>query len=371
MDLTGIPIRKMILKEEYGKRLPEKSLMKASSDAHAKRKPRPCGLTIHPSIGCINQCIYCYIQDMGYNFNEITPYGLSGPELAYALLSNPYYMPTINGTYLAFGSITEPFNKKILKKTIEYLKAVEGLGNPTQFSTKEYIDEETARSISRIKIPISPLITIITIHNKEKLELKAPEIDLRFKTIRNLRREGLKPIIFMRPIIPGITDREAEEIIDEGKRAGAIGIVVGNLRVTPKILERMKNLGINEILMMMSKNEHKRRQAYMNMKRVKDEIIEMAREKGMQAFPSSCCANAYTSETTCINLCKNSIRKVPEVKEDEIRKIINTIVMKKVESILIEDQNIKIMMSQNTTNREKNVLKYNLQVILRRRIKII
>ncbi|MEM3394204.1 MAG: radical SAM protein, partial [Candidatus Methanomethylicia archaeon] len=130
MELSTIPLRKIILKEKYENRLPEKSIIKASSDQHT------------------NQCIYCYIQDMGFNFKRITPYGLNGLELAYALLSNPYYMPTMYGTYLAIGSVTEPFHELVVNKTIEYLRAIEELENPVQFSTKEYIDEETAKKIA-------------------------------------------------------------------------------------------------------------------------------------------------------------------------------------------------------------------------------
>jgi len=371
MGLSSIPIIKIMLKENYKKKLPEKSIIKASSDYHAKRKPRPCGLTIHPAIGCTNQCIYCYIQDMGFNFRSIKPYGLNGLELAYALLSNPYYMPTINGTYLAIGSITEPFHEKIAEKTIEYLKAMEELGNPVQFSTKEYIDEETAKMIAKIKLPISPLITIVTIEKRKILEPNAREIDLRLKTIKNLRSEKLKPMVFIRPIIPGITDVEAEEIINEAKRAGAVGVVVGGMRITSTIIRRMKSAGL-ELKGITNVDEKSlgKRQIQIKTGELKQYIMRIAEEKGLKAFPSACCANAYVSETTCINLCKKAIRKIPETSVEEVDKIVRTITGKKTRDILLDKDSVRILMEEKLSRKESEILKYNLKTLLRRTVNI-
>lgn len=362
-----------MLKEKYKNRLSEKSIIKASSDQHSKRKPRPCGLTIHPAIGCTNQCIYCYIQDMGFNFKRITPYGLNGLELVYALLSNPYYMPTINGTYLAIGSVTEPFHELVVNKTIEYLRAIEELENPVQFSTKEYIDEETAKKIAKIKLSINPLITIVTIEKKSILEPNAKEIDLRLKTIRNLKSEGLKPMVFIRPIIPGITDVEAEEIINEAKRAGAVGIVAGNMRITSTIIKRMKNAGLNlkGVIRWVDEEVLGRKQIYVKMKEdIKGYIIKIAEEKGLKAFKSSCCANAYVSGTICINLCKKSIGNIPKTSIKEVEKIIKTIIGKKPKDIILNENNVRILMEEKLTRRESEILKYNLKILLRRTISI-
>ncbi|MCS7096979.1 MAG: radical SAM protein [Candidatus Methanomethylicia archaeon] len=374
MNILDIPLRKMMLKEEFRRRLPEKSIVKAAADLHAKRKPRPCGLTIHPAIGCTNQCVYCYIQDMGFPFNKITPYGLSGPELAHALLSNPYYMPTINGTYLAIGSITEPFHKIAINKTMEYLKALEELGNPTQFSTKEYINEEIAKRIAKIKVPISPLITIVTIQKKDILEPNAPDIDLRLKTIRNLRIGGLKPIIFIRPILPGVTDKEAEDIIVEAKNAGAVGAVVGGFRVTTNIIKRLSKSGVDLKIVVKTtdkKDLGKRKQVSVESKELKNLIMEIVKEKGLKAFSSSCCANAYISETTCINLCKDAIRNIPRVNIDDVNKLVKMIIGKKVKDVVINDKYMRILMEERLTAKMRKTLKYNLKTIFRRRVDIL
>ena len=137
LSFREVVASKILLKDSLERRLSLTSIERARLDFHAKRRPRPCGLTIHSCIGCPNQCAYCYIQDIGFDFIEAKPYGLNGDELSLALLYNPWFMPRRVGTFLAFGSIADPFNPKCVDKSIEYFMKVHALlGNPCQFSTK-------------------------------------------------------------------------------------------------------------------------------------------------------------------------------------------------------------------------------------------
>jgi len=124
--------------------LSEREIEVARRDPHAKRPPRPCGITIHPGIGCPYACRYCYVYDMGFT-QEVKPSQPNGLQLVYALLANKYFIPGARGSYLAIGSVTEPFHPLLKNKTLEYIEAIyRFLGNPTQFSTKQYIDPLTA-----------------------------------------------------------------------------------------------------------------------------------------------------------------------------------------------------------------------------------
>jgi len=121
---------------ELKSKLPQSSIDRARGNAYSKRRPKPCGLTIHPGIGCALGCLYCYLQDMGLG-KCVELSLLSGEELVVSLLLNPRFVPGRYGTFLAFGSICEPFHHEISGKTIEYLDAIDRwLGNPCQISTK-------------------------------------------------------------------------------------------------------------------------------------------------------------------------------------------------------------------------------------------
>ncbi|MGC8953917.1 MAG: radical SAM protein [Desulfurococcus sp.] len=274
-------------------------------DPHSKRAPRPCGLTIHTGIGCTMGCSYCYIGDMGFPTNSIKPYPLSGVQLVYALLNNKYFLPGERGTLIAIGSVTEPFHPAVLVKTLEYIWAVKKyLGNYIQFSTKAYISMNTALKVAAIDPGISPLITLVSINYSSELERNAPRPEIRLESIRNLREAGLKPVLFLRPIIPGITDKEYVEIIDKAAEYGAVGVVAGGLRVTPRIISNLKEAGadIREIERRLRIPLEKMREGVqynIDVADIKKNIAAYTRRKGLKYFPLACMANIYSHGESC------------------------------------------------------------------------
>ncbi|MHA1470633.1 MAG: hypothetical protein ACTSSP_08760, partial [Candidatus Asgardarchaeia archaeon] len=99
-------------------------LRKIKRDAHTKRIPIACGITVHMGFHCPFNCVYCYIEEMGFKFKETEPYPLSGKELALALLYNPSFVPGRNGTFIALGSIVDPFYPTVKEKTFEFIKTI-------------------------------------------------------------------------------------------------------------------------------------------------------------------------------------------------------------------------------------------------------
>ena len=289
---------------ELSRKIGEKGILRVKRDSHAKRKPRPCGLTVHPGIGCDARCVYCYIQDLGFEFTRIRPYPLSGEELALALLFNQYFKAGKDGTFLAFGSVTEPLHLVCLERTMEYLEAVNRYpGNPCQFSTKRRAPREFINFLKKLKICINPLITVVTLEKAEVLEPRAPPPAERFEFMRELKRAGLKPVLFLRPLIPGVVDDELEDIVEEARRAGAMGVVAGALRASTLILARMERAGVDtgEIRRRIRGKEGKF--LSVNCSDLKRTVRILAEEKGLIFFNSACCACAYTAGVVCMGRC--------------------------------------------------------------------
>lgn len=287
------------LRRELESRLSPRERKEALMDSHARREPRMCGLTVHPGRGCSFGCRYCYIEDMGFT-GPPTVSNLSGLQLAYALLSNPYFLPSREGTLLAFGSVTEPFLPKVRERTLEYLRTVrELLGNPAQVSTKCYLNQEDSFKLVEADPGLSVLVTIPTMDRASEVEPLAPKPELRFLTMRNLSRL-VHVALFLRPLIPGIAEEEGPRILEIAKESGARGVVFGTLRVTPRIMERMRGIGIRHLEDLLSdRNLRSGRQVPIDASLTKSLLTRMAAGLGLRVFPAACSANIEAHSLGC------------------------------------------------------------------------
>ena len=250
---------------------------------------------------------------MGFSFSRPEPYPLSGYGIAYALLNNRHFIPGRDGSLIAIGSVSEPFHPLLVKRTVEFLEAADRfLRNPTQFSTKQFIDEGLAGRMASLKLPINPLITIVTVEKLGVLEPRAPPLEVRLKTIENLSNAGLKPMVFVRPIIPGVTDVEARVIGELAASHGAVGAVIGTLRVTRRIIERLsKVMDVGPILRRLKRTPRPGEQLAIRGADLKMRVREELERAGLKVFDQACVANAYNAQTypACyrMNRCRNCI----------------------------------------------------------------
>lgn len=289
------------LKKELINNADSFSIEKALSNSLSRRKPRPCGFTIHTGYGCSFKCTYCYISDMGFPWS-ISKYPLNGYEVVYALLSNPYFIPGRDGSLIALGSVTEPFHPLTIDTTMNYIdKIARYLKNPIQFSTKMYIDQSIASDLKNMDPGISPLVTIITLKNYRLLEPYTPPPEKRFETISVLKMSGFKPFLFLRPIIPGLIENEYSIIIDKSVEYGAVGVVTGSLRVTSNILNKLvdKGLDVSEIIKRLPRKPRGREQISIDTSDLKNMITKYAKQYKLIVFPEACMANLYTHGYCC------------------------------------------------------------------------
>jgi DNA repair photolyase len=320
---------------------------RARSDPHARRSPRPCGITVHPGIGCVYKCRYCYVYDMGFSDN-VVPYPLTGLQLIYALLVNEHFIPGPTGTYIAIGSVTEPLHPALREKTLEYIECMyKYLGNPVQISTKVYVDKPTAEKLANLsRRKLSPLVTVVTLKAHRELEPLHVSPERRLEGVKNLREAGLKPFLFLRPIIPGLTEHEYREIVDLAVEHGAVGVVLGSLRVTKRIISNLKESGVDvkEILKRLSVPVEKMKpgvQYDVYTSDIKREISRYAAKRGLIPYPSACMANLYTHGLTCWRMCslqEASSCKLERPSRLEVEEIVSRLGGKLVELQLAKDR---------------------------------
>ncbi len=300
MRLSELLKEKLSVREELASKLDRMERKEALDDGHAHREPIPCGLTVHPGRGCTYACIYCYVEDMGVP-RRPEPSRLSGLQLAYAIASNPYTLLGKGGTFLAFGSVTEPFLPAIKGRTLEYLEAISRyLRNPTQFSTKAYLSEEDAERISSLDPSVSALVTIPALRWAGRLEPKAPSPELRFRTLSNLLQRGIHASLFLRPLIPGVSEADGTLILNRAASLGVKGVVLGALRVTLRILRKLEALGLEDLVdRMVREPKSPNDQVPLNTGDLKRMLSSRARVLGLKVFPSACSANVDAHDLGC------------------------------------------------------------------------
>ncbi|RLG02965.1 MAG: radical SAM protein [Thaumarchaeota archaeon] len=302
LDLEEEYERKLELAERLRSMLSPEEAREAEKDPHSFRLPRPCGLTVHTGVGCSFGCLYCYIRDMGFPSTP-TPYPLTGAQLAYSIAVNPAAAMGLNGTLLAFGSVTEPFMRETRERAFEYLSAVSKfLGNPIQLSTKARLLSEDMARLKELVPRGSILVTIVTLSFSRLLEPGAPTPEERFETLREMVKLGLHVALFLRPILPGLAESEFEEILEAAKDAGVRGVVLGSLRITRGIIERLRRAGyphLDEILSRVPREPEGSAQVTIRGADLKEKVREIARELGLKVYPAACSASIDSHELGC------------------------------------------------------------------------
>ncbi len=330
--------------------------------SYAKRKPRPCGLTIHPVIGCPFDCSYCYIRDMDIGF-EPKIAEINGNELVKEIIRNPFFVRGKMGVFLAIGSLSEPLLPgRVLKKTIDFILSLKTLGNPIQISTKCLIPENPAFR------GINVLVTVVTLEKYKQIEKGAPSPLERMESAKIAFSIEAIPTLFVRPIIPGVTDIEMEEILDEAKRAGFRSVVFGTLRVTNSTISRLKKAGIDVEPILKRVKTLNNSQRYIRGEDLKEFAMQMAREKGLIALGSACCANALAHGVPCMDvrwiwgkctLCPNKCKeKVPS--EEEVFELLKEMGLKGI----VEGH--LILLAKESYKSLKYSERYRLEILTRR-----
>jgi DNA repair photolyase len=369
--IKALELKDRLLKD-LGSVLDDSSKGRALRDSHVRRRPRPCGITIHTGIGCPFKCSYCYIYSMGFP-DKILKYPLSVPELVYAIISNPYFIPGNDGTLLALGSVTEPLHPIVVHYTIELLKYIHRhTRNPVQLATKVPVSQSISSLLREASPSISILVTIVTLKYDSVLEPHAPPAYSRLESLSTLVDGGLHTSLFLRPIIPGVTDFEIKDILMETMKRGVNNVVFGSLRINKDIINRLRDVDIdlyNNILRYVDFDIPEKKQVYLKTGDLKSKMMEAAKEMHFRVFPSACAANMDSVGLSCY-MCKfgpcGDIRRLLQIDEDDVVEFIEFFNLR-CEDVDVNESYIRIRLgSPYRKGVDINVLRYYLSIISKR-----
>ncbi len=229
--------------------LPVRSMLNRCDSARV-----PFEWTINPYRGCEFACAYCYAR-YTHEYMELDgaeferkifvkqqPGFLLARDLNRKGPSAGSFAGARGAEHIAIGTATDPYQPAetefgVTRACLEELAKRAGLSlSITTKSNQVLRDIELLKRIAaRSALYINLTVTTLRPRLARLLEPRAPQPDLRLAAVRELRAAGLSAGVFLSPLLPGITDGEAEmeAIAAAAREAGALWFSSGVLFLMP------------------------------------------------------------------------------------------------------------------------------------------
>jgi len=180
----------------------------------------PFTWTVNPYRGCEFGCRYCYARyTHEYLELDATEFEtkIYAKQNAGDLIARDLAEKLDPAESIAIGTATDPYQPAesefgVTRSILEKMAGRSGLSlSITTKSDRIVRDLDLLRRISeRSSLSINVTVTTLRPRLARLLEPRAPRPDLRLAAIRRLREAGLAVGVFAMPVLPGLTDREAD-----------------------------------------------------------------------------------------------------------------------------------------------------------------
>ena len=187
--------------------------------------------SINPYRGCEHGCIYCYARpshaylnhSAGLDFETQLYAKTNAVELLRAELGKRSYRPTV----INFGANTDPYQpiereRRITRGLIEVLAEAR---HPFTLITKNALVERDIDLLAPMasEALVQVFISVTSLDNRlsSRLEPRASAPHRRIQALRTLREAGIPVGVFVAPVIPMLTDKDLEQILELAHAAGA------------------------------------------------------------------------------------------------------------------------------------------------------
>ena len=187
--------------------------------------------SVNPYRGCEHGCVYCFARP-SHAYLDLSP-GLDFETKLYAKtnaaerlrheLAKPGYVPLP----IALGINTDAYQpiERRYRITRELLEVLAGCRHPVSLITKSGLierDLELLSSMARDRL-VTVYFSITTLDNRlaSKMEPRATAPHGKLRAMRALHEAGVPVGVMVAPVVPMITDRELEHILEAAHAHGA------------------------------------------------------------------------------------------------------------------------------------------------------
>jgi DNA repair photolyase len=192
----------------------------------------PFDRSINPYRGCEHGCIYCYARPThawldlspGLDFETRLFYKPNARDLLERTLAKPGYRPAP----LVLGANTDPYQpvERRLGITRDILEVLAACRHPVAITTKsagvlrdlDLLAPMAAARLAAVQVSITTLDAGLA----RRLEPRAASPRRRLEAVRLLTQAGIPVGVLVSPLIPGLTDRDLERVLEAAAEAGAV-----------------------------------------------------------------------------------------------------------------------------------------------------
>ncbi len=212
--------------------------------------------SINPYRGCEHGCVYCYARPAhaymglspGLDFESKLFIKPNAAALLREELTAPKYMPST----IALGANTDPYQPiertyRITRSVIEVLAEFRhpfGIVTKSASVTRDLDILKPLAEQQLVKVALS--VTTLDPKLARVMEPRASTQSKRLAAIEVLAKAGIRTVVMMGPIIPGLNDHEIENVLKAARNAGALEAGYTMLRLPFEVRDIFKDWLVKE-----------------------------------------------------------------------------------------------------------------------------
>ncbi len=212
-------------------------------EIECKKALNPCKITgfdynLNPYVGCVHRCIYCYARFVCRFRKGNQKWGDFVDVKVNVAKVLREQVKRLKPGLVMISSVTDPYQPleakyEITRQCLEILA-----DNNFQISllTKSPLVTRDIDIIKRFNTSgrwAQPGLTITCLDEKDarNFEPRAPSVKSRLLALEKMSQAGISTFVFLGPFIPGISDKNLEELFKRFKQVGVKSIILDKLNI--------------------------------------------------------------------------------------------------------------------------------------------